>query len=206
MLRNQGGYMNFSSHIRLLELVKDRYTNGRFILGLDGLSRSGKSTLAKSLSELLTQSNYNVMIFHIDDHIVERKRRYDTGFDEWYEYYHLQWDADYLREHLFARLRTENKITLPYYQNDLDEMEIRTKLIPQECIVIIEGVFLQREQWRSLFDLMVYLDCPREERFERESLETQGKIEKFKSRYWKAEEYYSNKICPVISADIVIDS
>lgn len=198
--------MRYSSHTKLLNLVEDRYKNGRFVLGLDGLSRSGKSTLAKIISKLLNQNKKKVIIFHIDDHIVESKLRYDTDFEEWYEYYNLQWDVEFLRENLFAKLREEKEVTLPYYKSELDKSDTRTMSIPQECLIIIEGVFLQREQWRNFFDLLVYLDCPREKRYERESLETRRKTDKFKFRYWKAEEYYLDKVNPVSVADIVINT
>jgi uridine kinase len=63
-------------------------------------------------------------------------------------------------------------------------------LIPNDCVVIIEGVFLQRKEWREFFDYIVYLDCPRETRFLREGEIVKGNIEKFRNRYWKAEDYY----------------
>ena len=41
--------------------------------------------------------------------------------------------------------------------------------IPIVGVIVIEGVFLQRKEWRDFFHYMVYLDCPRETRFLRES-------------------------------------
>ena len=43
--------------------------------------------------------------------------------------------------------------------------------IPIVGVIVIEGVFLQRKEWRDFFHYMVYLDCPRETRFLRESPE-----------------------------------
>ena len=51
---------------------------------------------------------------------------------------------------------------------------------------------------------MVYLDCPRETRFLRESPETQKNLSKFKNRYWKAEDYYLETELPKDRADVVI--
>ncbi|HWJ77174.1 MAG TPA: hypothetical protein VNR61_03740, partial [Niallia sp.] len=62
---------------------------------------------------------------------------------------------------------------------------------------------LQRMEWRSFFDFMIYLDCSREKRFARESLETQQKLDKFKNRYWKAEDYYLDSLKPQEQADFV---
>ena len=51
---------------------------------------------------------------------------------------------------------------------------------------------------------MVYLDCPRETRFLRESKKTQKNLSKFENRYWKAEDYYLETELPKDRADLVI--
>jgi uridine kinase len=157
----------------------------RFILGIDGLSRSGKTTLVKKLKVILQEKRINVCVFHIDDFIVERKKRYHTGNDEWIEYYYLQWDIKWLKENFFMKLRESNQITLPFYDDELDTHTIQNVTLPDTCMIIIEGVFLQRREWRSFFDFVVYLDCPRNTRFLRESKSTQQNIEKFRNRYGK---------------------
>lgn len=88
-----------------------------------------------------------VCVFHLDHHIVERTKRYHTGFEEWYEYYELQWDVDSLREHLFSKIRKCSEVNITFYSNDLDTHTMKNVLLPNDCVVIIEGVFLQREEW-----------------------------------------------------------
>jgi uridine kinase len=191
---------------QLLDNILRRNVSRRFILGIDGLSRSGKTTFAEKLREMLVQTQTNVCLFHIDDHIVERSRRYNTGFEEWYEYYNLQWDVEYLRENLFAKVRECSEIEIPFYDHDLDAQFTKTVRISGECVVIIEGVFLQRKEWREFFDYLVFLDCPRETRFSREDQRVRGNIEKFRNRYWKAEDFYLDSVRPLAGADMVIRS
>jgi uridine kinase len=76
----------------------------RIVLGIDGLSRSGKTTLTKKVVQHLQEKYISVCLFHIDDYIVERKERYNTGYEEWYEYYNLQWDVKWLKDNLFIKL------------------------------------------------------------------------------------------------------
>ena len=76
--------------------------------------------------------------------------------------------------------------------------------LPLVGVIIVEGVFLQRKEWRDFFHYMVYLDCSRETRFLRESPETQKNLSKFQSRYWKAEEHYLEAELPRERADLVI--
>lgn len=39
----------------------------RVILGIDGLSRSGKTTLARMLSHMLQEINVQTCVFHLDE-------------------------------------------------------------------------------------------------------------------------------------------
>lgn len=50
--------------------------SGRAILGIDGFSRTGKTKLSKELEAHLREQGLAVLVFHIDDFIVEKKRRY----------------------------------------------------------------------------------------------------------------------------------
>lgn len=193
-----------SDFANLWDTIRKQGQRSRLILGIDGLSRSGKTTFAEGLRQNLVQEQIDVCVFHLDDHIVERKRRYDTGHEPWYEYYALQWDVPDLRENLFAKLRRGSQIVLPFYNDALDERITQTVFIPAACVVIVEGVFLQRPQWRSFLDYCDYLDCPREIRFSRESRADPANLPKFENRYWKAEDYYLQMIRPAEQADVVV--
>ncbi|UYX55285.1 kinase [Bacillus thuringiensis] len=187
----------------IMKVIKE-HKDERFILGIDGLSRSGKTTLVKELEEDMKKSGIPFHIFHIDDHITERNKRYNTGFAEWYEYYNLQWDIEWLQQNLFQKLQSDMQLELPYYHDETDTCEMKEIHLPLVGVIIVEGVFLQRKEWKEYFHYMVYLDCSRETRFLRESEETQKNLPKFQSRYWKAEEYYLEKESPRDLADFVI--
>ncbi|WP_020060049.1 deoxynucleoside kinase [Bacillus sp. 123MFChir2] len=105
----------------LKQQIKEKYKkhNGDrpFILAIDGLSGAGKTTFVQHLKNDFD----NVVIIHIDDHIVERAKRYHTGHDEWFEYYQLQWDTTYLKEHLYDKLYQNKKyLSLPFYNKEKD--------------------------------------------------------------------------------------
>ncbi|WP_242239904.1 kinase [Bacillus cereus group sp. BfR-BA-01309] len=187
----------------LINIMK-KHKENRFILGIDGLSRSGKTTFVANLKENMKQESIPFHIFHIDDHIVARNKRYHTGYEEWYEYYYLQWDIANLQKRIFQKLQTETKLTLPFYYDETDSSEMKKVQIPIVGVIVMEGVFLQRKEWRDFFHYMVYLDCPRETRFLRESEETQKNLSKFENRYWKAEDYYLETELPKERANLVI--
>ncbi|MGE6489224.1 kinase [Paenisporosarcina sp. NPDC076898] len=175
----------------------------RLVLGIDGLSRSGKTTFVKNVEQHFQEKDIPLFIFHIDDYIVERNNRYNTGREEWYEYYHLQWDTEWLKDHLFKKLKSSEELHLLTYDASSDTRKSQVVSFPETCLIIIEGVFLQRKEWRSFYDYLIYLDCPREKRFNRESETTQLNIEKFRNRYWKAEDYYLETESPKKQADMI---
>jgi uridine kinase len=188
----------------ILGAISTHLQSNRFILGIDGLSRSGKTTLALALRKELECSGIETSLIHMDDHIVERHRRYGTGFMEWREYYFLQWDVAFLRVQLYNKLRSCDDIRLLFYDDATDACTFMRIPLPRQGVVIVEGVFLQRAEWRDFFDYTIYLDCPRETRFARENKATRAKIEKFKNRYWRAEDYYLSSVRPEESSDLVL--
>ncbi|MCU9611986.1 kinase [Caldibacillus lycopersici] len=196
---------NKENAYQIFTRIKENVHNNRMIIGIDGLSRSGKTTLVHELKTMLTKANIPHLVIHMDDHIVTRLSRYNTGYEQWYEYYSLQWDINWLRENLFKKLRVADYINLPFYDEHTDCQIDREVIVKNTKFIIIEGVFLQRSEWRAFFDLIVYLDCARMKRFARESVETQSNREKFTNRYWKAEDYYLNTIHPIQNADIVLN-
>lgn len=180
--------------------------SGRTILGIDGFSRTGKTKLSKELEAHLREQGLAVLVFHIDDFIVEKKRRYGTGLEEWQEYYFLQWEAEHLAEFFFGQLKSAEQLDLWVYDADQDSQSLQTFSLPAEGVILVEGVFLQRKEWRRFFDCLIYLECPAEQRFLRESENMQADRALLKRRYWKAEAYYEEMLKPAEQADWVLDS
>ena len=188
----------------LTEEVQTKYkkhnSDRPFIIAIDGLSGAGKTTLVQKLQNSIDQ----VIIIHIDDHIVRREYRYNTGYDEWFEYYQLQWDVPYLKEHLFEKLhQNEQQLQLFFYNKENDTLSENTINIPTNSIVIIEGIFLLREEWKTYYDYTVFVDCPREVRYERVLHrdtyigDLEQRLKKYQHRYWIAEDYYLSKQQPL---------
>lgn len=197
----------------LQDTLRQEYSNHRpdrpFIVAIDGLSGAGKTTMVEQLRGIAT----NEVVLHIDDFIVERHRRYETGQSEAMEYYALQWDVDLLVETLFKPLREgQTNLMLPYYERDQDEIVMRTIEIAPNALVLIEGIFLLRAEWRDYFDYVVYLDCPREVRYERVLHrdtyigDLAERLAKYERRYWPGEAHYLKTVNPKTKADHIVQS
>ena len=180
-------------------------SNHSFILGIDGGSGSGKTTYALTLQQQLEGS----MVFHLDDFIRKKKVRYNEDYEEWYCYYHLQWRYDYLIRKLLQPLKCDCSLndTLEFYDKETDSYVLRQVEVPAGTTVIVEGVFIQRQELRSYFNKVIYLDVDREKRLKR-VLERDtyiGSTEeitlKYEKRYFPAEEVYLQMCNPHTLAD-----
>lgn len=198
---------------KIAEKIKHLHRAERtLIIGIDGLGGAGKSTISKKIYNLLTEEKYNVTLLHIDDFIHPRAVRYNDNYAEWECYYNLQWRYDYLMNEVVNPIRNsaDFKGEIELYDKDNDTYFLSRTSIPVGSIVIIEGVFLQRQELKGVFDYMIYIDIPEEVRLER-VLERDGYIgdkqqikEKYNNRYFPAEHHYIELCSPNKNADYVI--
>ncbi|WP_234998449.1 kinase [Salirhabdus sp. Marseille-P4669] len=197
----------------LLTQYKDRKNHHTFIVGVDGLGGAGKTTFANKLGEELKEKGYHVITIHIDDYIVELNKRYNTGHEEWYEYYSLQWDIQLLQTELFQALSDGDKlINLPLYDKTTDTISTQKRYIKPTSIILIEGIFIQRREWREYFDFVIFIDCPHKERADRVLKrdlyigDYQNRLTKYQKRYWIAEDKYIEVDDPLKKADVIYSS
>lgn len=195
----------------LIQFQRRFKDNSPLLVGIDGLGGAGKTTIVKWLETELNTQNCKLVTIQLDNHIVERKKRYHTGHEEWYEYYYLQWDVEAITNHVFTTLCNNNrKINIPFYDITSDSAVTKEVHVPADSIVLIEGVFLQRQEWRSFFDYVIYLDCPLELRYQRvlnrDSYlgDVEAILKKYENRYWPAEKYYLDVVRPTKIADLVL--
>ena len=181
------------------------------VIGIDGLGGAGKSTIADSVKECLEAKGHNVILLHIDDFIFQRSIRYNDAYPQWECYYDLQWRYNYFIGIIsLIKSREESKIRVDLYDKNTDCFEPEDLAITDNTVIVVEGIFLQRKELRSLFDLVAYIDVPEEERLRR-VLERDKYIgseddirQKYEERYFPAERHYTSKFSPKANADIVI--
>lgn len=184
------------------------------IVGIDGLGGSGKSTLAENVAEVLSYKGINNVVLHLDDFIFPRSVRYNDNYSQWLCYYNLQWRYDYLRNEIIHPLKTDGVIDrkIEIYDNDCDVYKTESLKISGKAIVIIEGVFLQREELTGVFDYVVYVDVPESIRLQRvlkrdKYIGSEKDItQKYVDRYFPAEQYYVDRYSPSVKADWVCDN
>lgn len=98
---------------------------------------------------------------------------------------------------------------MPFYDKNKDLVSTKQKTVAFDNIVLIEGIFLQRREWRDFYDFVIYVDCPgdlRQQRvLSRDSYigDYQAILNKYQNRYWPGEKYYLDNIKPANHADLI---
>ena len=97
------------------------------------------------------------------------------------------------------------------YDKEKDEYLQHHLKIDLDTILIIEGVFLQREELRPFLDYVIYINVPKEERLKRVLKrdlyigDETAILTKYEKRYFPAEDQYVSEFAPAKNADWTIN-
>lgn len=194
------------------DIISAVHTKNIPIIGIDGLGGAGKSTISEKLCQKFENNKYHTLLLRIDDFIHMRKVRYDSSYPEWQCYYDLQWRWEYFRNVIEKiKANQERHIEIELYDKEKDTYFRQLFEMNDNTIVIVEGIFLQSKEIKSIFDYMVYMDIPEEVRLERVLKrdtyigDTKEILSKYKNRYFPAEHKYIEEYQPRQMADLVIE-
>jgi len=180
------------------------------MVGIDGVDAAGKTTFAALLSEELRKRNHEVIEASMDGFHNPRETRYRLGSDSPEGYYVDSFNIGALKTHLLEPLKkgsTYRSAAFDYRINSpVDEPEQET---PKKATLVFEGVFSFREELRSFWDYMIYLDISPEESLRRGVKRDPGEKEeierKYRVRYLPGQELYKAEAKPIEVADIIVD-
>lgn len=117
---------------------------------IDGPDCSGKSTLSKDLSSRL-MLNYKTILIHYDDYLNPVELRGATDKFQMEDFYN----------NYFSEAALKNSVLIPV-QHLNQEMRISV-----ETIIIIEGLFLCKNEMYKLYDLVIRIEMDNEKMLSR---------------------------------------
>lgn len=134
----------------------------RLIIGIDGYSASGKTTVA----DCLAKENSEVVVIHLDDFLKSSEERVKmmSGGEDKSKVFELNWYRYDLLEKIAEKFKQSVQYSLEVYDYDLKKYVTKNYDLSKP-IMLIEGIFLYHPEHAisGVFDKKVYLDVDFEE-------------------------------------------
>lgn len=131
--------------------------NGRAIVAIEGGSASGKTTLARFLSE-----RYGATVFHMDDFFLTPSQRTKERLSE----AGGNLDRERFESEVLIPLSRGEKIIYRPYSCKMGKIENETEILPS-ALVIVEGAYSTHPDLVKYYDYTVFLKIDPEKQMER---------------------------------------
>jgi len=179
---------------RILKAIGERKERGRaYVIGINGIDCSGKTTFAKALEAWLRSIGYLTQLIAIDDFHNPRETRY-AGSNQADNYYNESFNIKPMIEKLLKPLRETGRVAaeLRLLNLNTDKYDtVKKYSIDPDTIVIMEGVFLFRKELAPFIDYKIYLDITFEESKRRaKERDSRADMDKYDTKYLPAQERY----------------
>ena len=184
------------------------------LVGIDGKDASGKTTFANNLVDVIQkQISREIIRVSLDDFFQSRAIR-STQTYQARGCYEDTFDIKGIIEHLFTPIKTTGIYTTKIFDYKTDSS---TDIIPvqasPDAVFVIDGVFLQRPEFREFWDYTVLLDVSDETAIGRGAIRDTNRIgnieaarNKYINRYIASQKIYYDECEPQNRASIIVDN
>jgi uridine kinase len=152
---------------QLLRWVADRVpfpSTGLWVrVAVDGVDGAGKSTFADELAAVLTATGRAVIRASVDDFHRVREERYRRGRTSWVGYWLDAFDYGRLRAELLDPLGPggSGRYRIAVHELTSDHrLNLPSAEAPPGAVLVLDGVFLHRDELAGVWDFSVFLDVP----------------------------------------------
>ncbi|MBA3303164.1 MAG: uridine kinase [Acidimicrobiia bacterium] len=189
---------------RLAGKVASLAPHPNLLVGIDGASATGKSTLADELAEALQARDLVVVRASIDSFHRPRRERYHRGPDSPEGYYLDSHDLVALQDRLLTPFVTGvgSYVTAVFDEPSDAPVDQVPLPVPADAVLVFDGLFLQRPELKDAWDLLVFLTAERR----RAQLWAAYPDGPRKDRYLVGQALYEEQVDPWRRAAVVIDN
>jgi len=178
-------------------------------IAIDGVDGAGKTTLADDLADVLRPARPVVRI-SIDGFHRSRRERHARGADSPEGFWLDSYDYAAFRREVVAPFRFGTSTYLPAI-HDVDSDAVLSaprNPVLAGAMVIVDGIFLHRDELRDVWDCSVFLDVPFAESVRRLSVRdgsSPDPLDSSQSRYVEGQRLYLESCAPRERASILVD-
>lgn len=148
---------------QLLAQIREINSGGRGLIAIDGLDGAGKSVLAKEIVRLAAQDALRpVASLSIDGFHHPRSVRYETGRGP-ESFYRDSYDYTAFKRSVVAAFRQGLPVAAAVWDVVADasvEGAHSSLDLPQDCVLLVDGIFLHRPELREVWDASIWVQVP----------------------------------------------
>ncbi len=133
------------------------------VIAVDGADGAGKTTFARHLAASIERAGRPAVIVHEDDFLAPRRVRHRRGRHSPEGFFLDSYDLVALSQHVLEPLGPggDRRIRRAVFDHRRDApIHALDEEVPRDAVVIVEGMFLHRDELADRWDWSVLLDVP----------------------------------------------
>ena len=195
----------------VLDLLADRVAAlaRPALVAIDGVDGAGKTVMADDLAAVLRRRGVRVVRTSIDGFHRPRAERYARGRTSPEGYFLDSFDLDAFRRCVVEPARAGiGEVRTAAFDHRADAAVVGEQVDVAGAVVLVDGVFLQRDELHDAWDLAVFLRAPFEATYARMSARDGSPSDPDhpdNRRYLEGQRLYLRGCRPEERADVVLD-
>ena len=195
---------------QILDRRREVPTEQAMLVGISGIDASGKGFVAEKLAAMLESAGKRVALINIDGWLNLPSVRFSDG-DPGRQFYEHALRLEQAFEDLILPLRRDRTvdIVVDLVEETAHEFCSLRYTFDDIDIIVVEGIFLFKRTYKSLFDLRVLIECSLETALSRavarrqEGLTPAETVRAYETIYFPAQRVHLELDRPSSAADIV---
>ena len=181
------------------------------LVGISGIDASGNGFVAAKLASILKDKGFRTAVIDVDGWLNLPNVRFGDQNSGKHFYNHAL-RLEEMFERLILPLKESGSVDIEadFAEEAATEFHRRRYLIDHADVVLLEGIFIFKRQYRKLFDLKIWIDCSFETAIKRavtrsqEGLSADDTSKAYRSIYFPAQITHFKRDQPREAADLTI--